>query len=143
VYFRYSINVTIRNNTSSALRFHIGELLLSVAWKALLLIMTGIPLWVFALSEFLLTFCAIFHHANIEFSSRTRRVIESIIISPYLHRVHHSDIRIEHDSNYGVIFSWWDRIFATQKKLVPLQIGLMHTTEKNFWSFLRFPFQKK
>jgi len=130
-------------NASSALRFHIGELLLSVLWKAFILILFGIPLWIFALSEFLLTMFAIFHHANIKLSPRARNILELFFISPYLHRVHHSDIRQEHDSNYGVIFSWWDKIFSTAKHIVPERIGLEHVQEKTFLSFLTFPFRKK
>ena len=130
-------------NATSALRFHIGELLLSVIWKSTILITIGIPLWIFALSEFLLTAFALFHHANIKLSARTRKVLELFIISPYLHRVHHSDTREEHDSNYGVIFSWWDKIFTTIKHLVPNRIGLENTDEKTFFSFLTFPFGRK
>jgi len=130
-------------NATSAVRFHIGELLLSVLWKSALLIIIGIPLSVFAISEFLLTIFAMFHHTNIDFSPRVRFYIEAIIISPYLHRVHHSAIRSEHDSNYGVIFSWWDIIFATKKKAIPVEIGLAGIPEKNVGAFLRFPFTKK
>jgi sterol desaturase/sphingolipid hydroxylase (fatty acid hydroxylase superfamily) len=130
-------------NATSALRFHIGELLLSILWKSAILIAFGIPLWLFALSEFLLTIFALFHHSNIKLSPKTRKIVELFFISPYLHRVHHSDIRIEHDSNYGVIFSWWDKIFNTAKHLVPARIGLEKTKEKTFFSFLTFPFKNK
>ncbi len=130
-------------NATSALRFHIGEILLSAVWKAGLLILLGIPLWVFVLSEFFVTAFAMFHHANIELSPRARRIVEAIIISPYIHRVHHSDIQDEHDSNYGVIFSWWDTLFDTSKRVIPKRIGLQGIDQKNFWSFLWFPLRKK
>jgi len=130
-------------NASSALRFHIGELLLSVIWKAAVLITFGIPLWVFVISESLLTLFAMFHHANIELSSKVRKYVELLIITPYLHRVHHSDIRAEHDSNYGVIFSVWDRLFGTLKAVVPSRIGLQGVVDKNIFSFLIFPIKKK
>jgi len=130
-------------NASSALRFHIGELLLSVVWKSTVLILLGIPLWVFALSEFLLTLFALFHHANIQLSPRVRTYVEMVIITPYLHRVHHSDIRSEHDSNYGVIFTFWDRAFQTLQKVTPDRIGLQGVQEKSFLSFLIFPFKKR
>ena len=129
-------------NATSALRFHIGELLLSVLWKSMVLILVGIPLWVFVLSEFLLTACALLHHANITFQPRVQRYIELIFVTPYWHRVHHSTIRSEHDSNYGVIFTWWDRIFHTVVRVTPAQIGLQNIPEKLFYSFLTFPFRK-
>jgi sterol desaturase/sphingolipid hydroxylase (fatty acid hydroxylase superfamily) len=130
-------------NASSALRFHIGELLLSVVWKSLILILIGIPLWVFLLSEFLLTLFALFHHANIKLSEKTRIWLELLIITPYLHRVHHSEIRSEHDTNYGVILSLWDRIFGTLHTVVPHKIGLKNVSDKNIITFLLFPFHKK
>jgi len=130
-------------NATSALRFHIGELLLSVVWKSLVLIITGIPLWIFIISEFLLTFCAMFHHANISLPKSIRKPFERVFISPYLHRVHHSTVRHEHDTNYGVIFSLWDMLFKTVKRIVPENIGLKGIAKKNFYSFLSFPFTKK
>ena len=130
-------------NASSALRFHIGELLLSVLWKSLILIAVGIPLWVFLLSEFLLTLFALFHHANIQLSTGVRYIVELFVITPYLHRVHHSDIQDEHDNNYGVIFSIWDRMFGTLHEVVPDRIGLQGIGDKDILSFLLFPFKKK
>ncbi len=130
-------------NASSALRFHIGELLLSVIWKSAVLITFGIPLWVFVISESLLTLFAMFHHTNMKLSPKVRTYTEMIIITPYLHRVHHSDIRSEHDSNYGVILSVWDRLFGTLQKVVPARIGLKEVNDKNIFSFLIFPFLKK
>ncbi len=130
-------------NASSALRFHIGELLLSVIWKSAVLITFGIPLWVFAISEFLLTLFAMFHHSNIALSPKTRKILEWMIITPYLHRVHHSDIRSEHDTNYGVIFSFWDRFFGTLYRIVPERIGLKEVNDKNLFTFLLFPFINK
>lgn len=129
-------------NATSALRFHIGELLLSVVWKSAVVVFLGIPLWVFLLSEFLVTACALFHHANITFSSRVQKYMELIFVTPYWHRVHHSTIRSEHDANYGVIFTWWDRIFHTVVRITPAQIGLQNIPEKRFRDFLMFPFRK-
>jgi sterol desaturase/sphingolipid hydroxylase (fatty acid hydroxylase superfamily) len=130
-------------NATSALRFHIGELLLSVVWKSAVLIITGIPIWIFILSEFLLTGFAMFHHANISLSRNFRGLFEKFFISPYLHRVHHSTERHEHDTNYGVIFSFWDILFKTMKRIIPDTIGLDGVSTKNFFSFTLFPFSKK
>jgi len=126
-------------NASSALRFHIGELLLSVLFKTVLLIVTGIPLWVFVFYESLITIFAIFHHANISLGKRAESFLERIIISPRMHQAHHSDIRKEHDSNYGVLFSWWDIVFKTKNDVAPKRIGLTYGGEKNIWSFLIMP----
>ncbi len=130
-------------NATSALRFHIGELLLSVAVKSVVLVVFGVSFWIFILYEMLVTFFAAFHHANIHIPPRIQRALEKVIITPDMHRTHHSSLRDEHDSNYGVIFSWWDRILHTFDRRQPKHIGLAHTPEKNFWSMLTFPFQNK
>jgi sterol desaturase/sphingolipid hydroxylase (fatty acid hydroxylase superfamily) len=60
-----------------------------------------------------------------------------------MHRTHHSALRDEHDSNYGVIFSWWDLIFRTFDARQPKDIGLSGIAEKTILDFLLFPFRKK
>lgn len=130
-------------NATSALRFHLGELLLSVLVKSCILIVFGISFWIFILYEFLVTFAATFHHSNIKLPKGFQRVLEYVIISPNMHRTHHSTIRDEHDSNYGVIFSWWDLLFNTFDIRQPKDIGLEEVPEKNFFNFLLFPFRKK
>ncbi len=126
-------------NVTSALRFHIGELLLSVLFKSCILIVFGVPLYVFFLYESLITIFAMFHHANIALPARVQNVLEYVLISPRLHQTHHSDKRQEHDSNYGVIFSWWDILFKTKNRATPDTIGLSYGGEKNLWSFLLMP----
>ncbi len=129
-------------NVSSAIRFHLGELLLSVIAKSLFLILIGVPFWIFVLYEFLITIFAAFHHSNILLPKKVHCVVEKIIITPSLHRTHHSALRVEHDTNYGVIFSWWDRLFGTRAVLQPEEIGLNDTSEKSFVGFIKFPFTK-
>ncbi|MFT5036934.1 MAG: sterol desaturase/sphingolipid hydroxylase (fatty acid hydroxylase superfamily) [Candidatus Azotimanducaceae bacterium] len=128
-------------NATSAIRFHIGELLLSVVFKAVVLITLGIPFWIFVLYESLITFFAIFHHANIRLPQSLQNKLRFVIITPDMHRTHHSSLRHEHDSNYGIIFSWWDRLLGTYQKVEPNIIGLQNTEEKSFWKMLLFPFK--
>lgn len=130
-------------NATSALRFHLGELLLSVVVKSAILVIFGISFWIFALYEILVTFFAAFHHSNIKVPQRFQRLLECFIISPDMHRTHHSDLRDEHDSNYGVIFSWWDLLFQTFDTRSPINIGLKDIPEKSFFSFITFPFRKR
>ncbi len=127
-------------NVTSAVRFHIGELILSVFFKSLVLFVLGIPFWVFVLYESLITLFAMFHHANISLPRAVQKVVQHIIVTPQFHRTHHSSVRSEHDSNYGVIFVWWDYIFATYKKVVPRMIGLEGVSEKGFVRTLFLPF---
>ena len=130
-------------NATSAIRFHVGELFLSLLFKAGFLMLLGIPFWVFLLNEILITVFAAFHHSNMQLSPRVQSVLEKIIITPDLHRVHHSTERFQHDTNYGVIFSWWDRLLKT-RLVAPIRVyGLKGIGEKNFIQFLVFPFLKK
>jgi sterol desaturase/sphingolipid hydroxylase (fatty acid hydroxylase superfamily) len=59
-------------------------------------------------------------------------IISQVFITPSLHRTHHSTLRKEHDSNYGIVFSIWDRLFGTRKELVPEHIGLDLIEAENF-----------
>jgi sterol desaturase/sphingolipid hydroxylase (fatty acid hydroxylase superfamily) len=90
----------------------------------------------------ILTIFALFGHANIHLSPKVWGYVERIIITPYLHRVHHSNERTEHDTNCGVIFIFGDRMFSTLHTVVSHRIGLAKVEEKNILSFLSFPFKK-
>lgn len=92
-----------------------------------------------------------FNHANIALPSWLDRALRLIIVTPDMHRVHHSVLRHEHDSNFGFNLSVWDRIFGTytdqpEKGHDAMQIGLSdHQTSKPtrlFWS-LALPFRSK
>ena len=130
-------------NATSALRFHLGELLLSAGYKIGILYITNIPLGIFVAYEAIITICAIYHHANIRMPEKLRNILERIIITPRLHRIHHSDKRTQHDSNYGVLFSWWDILFKTRQKSRLEKIGLLYGGDKNLMSFLLMPFTKQ
>ncbi len=116
---------------------------MSVAVKSVVLIIFGVSFWIFSIYEVLVTFFAAFHHSNIKLPKVWQRCLEKIIISPDMHRTHHSALRDEHDSNYGVIFSWWDIVFNTFDARNPKDIGLKNVKEKTFLKALLFPFKKK
>jgi sterol desaturase/sphingolipid hydroxylase (fatty acid hydroxylase superfamily) len=56
-----------------------------------------------------------FHHANIALPDRLEHVLRQVIVTPALHKVHHSVVRAECDSNYASLFSWWDRLFGSRR----------------------------
>ncbi len=130
-------------NVTSAIRFHIGELLLSVIFKSAVILLLGIPFWIFAIYESLITLFAMFHHANITLSNKMQKILNYVIVTPNMHRAHHSTLRSEHDSNYGVIFSWWDKLFSTYKGIIPDKIGLAGVEEKGFLKTLIYPISKR
>jgi sterol desaturase/sphingolipid hydroxylase (fatty acid hydroxylase superfamily) len=77
------------------------------------LALIGCSLGELALYELLLFAVVQFHHANIALPDRLDRVLRLVIVTPALHKVHHSVVRAESDSNYSSLFSWWDRVFRT------------------------------
>ncbi len=100
-------------DVTTAVRFHPVEIALSMLWKIVVVVPLGAsPLAVF-LFEVILNACAMFNHANIALPAWVDRILRSIIVTPDMHRVHHSVLWREHDSNYGFNLSLWDRLFRT------------------------------
>ena len=100
-------------DVTTAVRFHPVEIGLSMLWKIAVVVVLGAsPLAVF-LFEVILNACAMFNHANIALPAWFDRLLRLIVVTPDMHRVHHSVLRREHDSNYGFNLSLWDRLFRT------------------------------
>ena len=100
-------------DVTTAVRFHPVEIGLSMLWKIVVVVVLGAaPLAVF-LFEVILNACAMFNHANIALPQPLDRVLRLFIVTPDMHRVHHSVLHREHDSNYGFNLSVWDRLFGT------------------------------
>lgn len=125
-------------NVSTAFRLHIVELILFTALKIISLIVLGIDKTTAIICETLTTVFIMFHHTNIAF--RAESILEKLIISPALHRLHHSVERKEHDRNYGAVLSLWDRIFGTLMNDEPVAIGIKLQSDNNLVSQLKFGF---
>ena len=102
-------------NSTTALRFHIAELLLSYPGKALICFLLGVNFVPLIVYECLFSASVIVHHSNIRIGEKTDRMYRMLFVSPVMHRIHHSVKRIERDNNYGALFSFWDRIFGSWK----------------------------
>jgi sterol desaturase/sphingolipid hydroxylase (fatty acid hydroxylase superfamily) len=100
---------------STALRFHPIEIALSMLFKLGVAIALGAPLWALIVFEVLLAVLPMFNHANLALPLWLDSVLRLVIVTPDMHRVHHSTARIEHDSNYGFCLSVWDRLFRTYR----------------------------
>ena len=100
-------------DVTTASRFHTGEIVLSSVFRVPVLALIGCSLGELALYELLLFAVVQFHHANIALPEHLDRVLRLVIVTPALHKVHHSVVRAESDSNYSSLFSWWDRVFRT------------------------------
>lgn len=100
-------------DVTSAIRFHPLEIAFSMLIKIGLVYALGPAAIAIIAFEILLNATAMFNHANIAIPPRIDRWLRLIIVTPDMHRVHHSDQRSEHDSNYGFALSIWDRAFGT------------------------------
>jgi sterol desaturase/sphingolipid hydroxylase (fatty acid hydroxylase superfamily) len=100
-------------DASTALRFHFGELSLSVAWRALQVVIVGAAPAHLAVYTLVLTISALFHHANLRLPFAVERVLVQLVVTPRMHGIHHSTVLRETDSNYSSILSIWDRLHRT------------------------------
>ena len=100
-------------DVTTALRFHPVEIALSMALKIGLVYALGAAALAVILFEVLLNGCAMFNHANIRLPHGVERWLRFLIVTPEMHRTHHSVVRGETDSNYGFNLSIWDRLFRT------------------------------
>jgi sterol desaturase/sphingolipid hydroxylase (fatty acid hydroxylase superfamily) len=117
-------------NVSTGFRFHVFDLLLEIVYKSVLVVVIGVNAYLVLSIEIIELFFIFFHHANLRVPYE--RAISQVFITPSLHRTHHSKLRKEHDSNYGIVLALWDRIFRTRKELVPENIGLDLIEAENF-----------
>ncbi len=117
-------------NVSTGFRFHVFDLLLEIIYKCVFVVVIGVDAYLVLSIEIIELFFIFFHHANIRVPNE--QAISQFIITPALHRAHHSTLRSEHDSNYGIVLSFWDRIFGTRKELIPANIGLNLIEADNF-----------
>lgn len=117
-------------NVTTGFRFHVFDLLLEIIYKCVFVVVFGVNAYLVISIEIVELFFILFHHANIRVPNE--ELISQVFITPSLHRTHHSTLRTEHDSNYGIVFSIWDRIFQTRKELVPEHIGLDLIEAENF-----------
>jgi sterol desaturase/sphingolipid hydroxylase (fatty acid hydroxylase superfamily) len=114
-------------DVTTALRFHVGEIILSSSLRLGVIPLLGLHLWEVILYETLLLPVIAFHHSNVALPEPWDRRLRLVIVSPNMHRVHHSDWQPETDSNFASIFSWWDRLgrsFRLRPDVRTLHYGL-------------------
>lgn len=100
-------------DVTTGVRFHPVEIMLSMAYKLVIVVLLGPAAIAVVLFEVILNASAMFNHANVRLPLVIDRVLRAIIVTPDMHRVHHSIISRETDSNYGFFLSIWDRMFGT------------------------------
>lgn len=136
-------------DVSTASRFHFGELAFSSVFRIGQIFLIGIDVPTLLLFETVITAFAQFHHANIRLPKKLDSLLSAFIMTPKLHGIHHSVIREETDSNYGTVFTIWDRVHRTLKIGIPqneIVIGVpsyLNLKDQTLASILLMPFQKQ
>jgi sterol desaturase/sphingolipid hydroxylase (fatty acid hydroxylase superfamily) len=135
-------------DVSTALRFHPVEILISLAIKLGAVYALGAPPIAVLLFEVILNGAAMFNHGNVTLGRPLDGLVRLLIVTPDMHRVHHSVRRDETNSNYGFNLPWWDRIFGTYKAVSQdgpkdLTIGLpeYQASPTRLWRLLTLPFR--
>ncbi len=102
-------------DVTSGLRFHPVEIVLSMVIKGLVVAGLGAPALGVVIFEVLLNASAMFSHANVRLPLWLDRALRFVLVTPDMHRIHHSVVRAETDSNYGFSLAVWDRMFRTYR----------------------------
>jgi len=100
-------------DASTALRFHPGEIVFSTILRWAIFLILGVTAIDLLIYETIMLPIIFFHHSNFYLPEKPDKILRRIIVTPWMHWVHHSHVFEETNSNYGTIFSWWDRLFAT------------------------------
>lgn len=136
-------------DVSTSFRFHFGEVLLSVIFRILQVGLLGVPLTTYLTYEVVFQLCTMFHHSNVSVPFGLERMMNTVIVTPRMHGIHHSIVHNEMDSNYSVVFRWWDALNGTLRLNVSprdLEIGVAgyRTEEDNALpEVLALPFKKQ
>ena len=98
---------------TTGIRFHPFESIVNVVITLTAIVVLGIPAAAVVIFEISLVVVTFFVHGNVRYPASLDKVVRTLLVTPDMHRIHHSARISETDSNYGVIFSWWDRLFGT------------------------------
>jgi sterol desaturase/sphingolipid hydroxylase (fatty acid hydroxylase superfamily) len=136
-------------DVSTSFRFHFGEVLYSLAFRVLQIYLIGISLFTYLVYELVFQCATMFHHSNVRLPINFERWLNRIIVTPRMHGIHHSIVKDETNSNYSVIFRWWDLMHGTLKlniKQSDVVIGVpayLDPEDNKFLNLLILPFRKQ
>ncbi len=137
-------------DVSTGLRFHTLEILLSQLWKIAVVLVVGVPAAAVLVFEIVLNATSMFSHSNLRLPPVLDAAMRLLIVTPDMHRVHHSTAATEMNANFGFNLSLWDRLFATYRshpmvEHTTMPIGLPSYRDEQpirFLWLLRFPFAR-
>ena len=129
-------------DTTSAFRFHLGEVVFSAAARLIPIALLAVPLTHVIVFETLLLSAAIFHHSNVRLPAKFERALSRIVVTPSIHWVHHHAVTADTNSNYAAIFSFWDRLFSSRsltKRTPEMKIGLESIEDRPLLRLILMP----
>jgi sterol desaturase/sphingolipid hydroxylase (fatty acid hydroxylase superfamily) len=136
-------------DVSTGFRFHFGEVLFSTIFRVVQVTSIGVPFFTFAAYELVFQAGTLFHHSNLRLPIRFERLLNTLMVTPRMHGIHHSQVRNETNSNYGVVFPWWDWLHRTVGLNIPqskIEIGIPGYTspdDNKLWRTFILPFVKQ
>lgn len=136
-------------DVSTAFRFHFGELLLSVFERSFVVALIGAGPIAVLVFEVALEAATAFHHSNWRLPLGLERALNRVLVTPRMHGIHHSIVRRETDSNWSVIFSFWDRLHKTARLDIPQEAitvgvpGYRKPEELTIFDLLALPFRRQ
>ena len=139
-------HVDLDLDASTALRFHFGELVISVPWRVGQIILIGVSPLAFSVWQTLLLLSILFHHSNVRLPVAAERWLNRLIVTPRMHGIHHSIVREETNSNWSSGLTVWDRLHGTLRLNVPqdeITIGVpayRDPAEVGLTKILKMPF---
>jgi sterol desaturase/sphingolipid hydroxylase (fatty acid hydroxylase superfamily) len=134
---------------STGFRFHFVEIILSAGLRIVQIGLTGISLGTYVLYELVYQANTLFHHSNIHLPLKVEQLLNIILVTPRMHGIHHSQVQDETNSNYSVIFPWWDRLHQTLRLNVAqseIEIGIPAYSlpeDNKLQHIFLMPFQKQ
>ena len=130
-------------DSTTALRFHFGEVTLSALARASVVLALAVPLASVLVFETLVLIAALFHHSNLRLPKEFERALSRVIVTPSIHWVHHHRIRVDTDSNYSTVLSIWDPLFRSRSsthRTPDLEIGAEGRQELPVLNLIAAPF---
>ncbi len=132
-------------DSSTALRFHCGEVLLAAAARAVAIVLLALPLLSVVVFETLVLAATIFHHSNLRLAGGFERVLARLIVTPSIHWVHHHRWQRDTDANYATILSLWDGLFRSRsatRRRPDMPIGVEGREEQGLVRLLLAPLSR-
>jgi sterol desaturase/sphingolipid hydroxylase (fatty acid hydroxylase superfamily) len=136
-------------DVSTAFRFHVGEIVFSAGFRIVQIGLIGPSAFTYLVYEGMFQGNTLFHHSNVRLSLRAERLLNTILVTPRMHGIHHSVVEDESKSNYGTVVRWWDALHGSLRLNIPqsaIVIGVpvyLEPADNTLSHALTLPFRKQ